>query len=182
MGDIAVRDDGPGCGIRLDPGEDSWACFAECKWYRDLSINVVNDIERNQLTRVVENVLCFQHYDAPFRHFVHRPAFTMITPRCFVLDKNGQKSLSRLFQYTYREYHDHREAAMLRDIRGFQLERRNEDRWQYPSDQHLSGKASRLYLHWVTYDELFDQLPPSPLRQETKKFWNEHGGYQGRAG
>ncbi len=106
----------------------------------------------------------------------------MITPGCFVLDQNGQKPLSRLFQYTHRDYRDHREAAILRDIRGFQLERRNEDRWKYPSDQHLSGRASRLHLQWVTYDVLFDQLPPSPLQQEMKTFWHEHGGYQGRTG
>ena len=180
VGDIAIRNDAPGSGIRLAPSDGSWACFSECKWYRDISIDVVNDVERNQLTRVIENLLCFQHYEGPFRHYVDRPAFTLITPGCFVLDQDPPKPLSRLYQYLFREYRHQGETAVLQDIHGFKLEKRNEDRWKYPTDQRITENAKNLTLRWVTYDDLFDRLPASPLQQAMKSFWQQHGGYQGR--
>lgn len=180
VGDISIRADAPGSGIRLSPGDDSWACFCECKWYRDLSIDVTRDVERNQLTRVVENVLCLQHTDAILPQYVRHPFFTLVTPRRFVLDQQPPRPLCRLFQHTYREYQTSGREAILRDLSGCGLQRRSEDRWKYPSGEELNEQIDNLRMNWVTYDDLAARLPDSSLRQSVRDFWREHGKYQGR--
>ena len=74
---------------------------------------------------MIENLLCFQHYEGPFRHYVDRPAFTLITPGCFALDQDPPKPLSRLYQYLFAGTDIKERQPVLQDIHGFKLEKRN---------------------------------------------------------
>jgi hypothetical protein len=71
-------------------------------------------------------------------------------------------------------------AAILRDIGT--ANRRTEGRWTYPPDDLLHRNVDRLKLNWVTYDDLFEKLPESAVRDEVVGFWQGHGAYQGREG
>ncbi len=172
LGDVQLRGNRRS-GIELIPGERTWICFVEAKWYSDISIDVTHDVERNQLARVIENALCFQSN----RQLVDDVFVTLITPALFSPDRDGQRPFSRLYQYKFREYTGPEGvAAVCRDIENCCLEKRDQRAWAYPKD--LADRAKKLKLRWVTYDQLFRELPPSHLREQLIQFWTQHGQYQ----
>jgi hypothetical protein len=133
------------------------------------------------MTRVIENVLCFQQTDANGqRHYVTHPFFTMVTPGCFALNQDPPRPLSRLYQYMFQNYQNDRQVRLLAEVNACTLAPRQQARWHYPPNDVLQERVNALVLQWVTYDMLFAQLPDSPLREAMRVFWRQHGGYQGR--
>jgi len=171
VGDIAGRPE-TRSGIRLAEG-GKWACFTELKWYSDLSLDVVHDVSRNQMARVIENVVCLQGGGEAVR----TPFFTLVTPRIFDTRLAGPRS--RLYQYKFHEYQGDRHG-LLTDINlaNPQLPPRNGAYWHYPYD--LQQRLEWLQINWVTYDALFMNIPHSPIQPEIHRFWEEHGEYQNR--
>jgi len=169
LGTIALRD-GTGSGIRLDDAEAPWVCFCEMKWDSDISSSVSHDPHRNQLARVIENALCFQ----TFGRYAEKVYVTLVTPGVF----RDAPFKSRLYQYKFEEY-TASPARLVADLDRCILERNAQADWRHPSD--LRERVASVSLRWVTYDELFEGLPPSPLQAELKGFWARYGGYQGRA-
>ena len=78
IGTIRGRGETKG-GIELDDVSEPWICFCEMKMYSDLSHDVTHDLHRNQLARVAENALCFQHRG----RYADRVDVALVTPKTF---------------------------------------------------------------------------------------------------
>jgi hypothetical protein len=180
VGDVESRNEKGG--ISLRSVDDSWVCFCECKWYSDLSVKVANDAHRDQFVRVIENTISFQKARGE-RELVSRPFTTLITPGCFAPDcSNKPKTpMSRLYQYKFQEYVGD-SSCILRDIDACELKPRIRSDFVHPVDvdDKLQQQIDALRLHWVTYDQLFQQLPDSPFREPIVAFWQCRGNYIGR--
>jgi hypothetical protein len=146
----------------------SWICMVEAKWLSDIACKTEYDSQRNQLVRLIETALTFQNpsFDPPFPDQVH---VTLLTPAVFKHHWDG--SGSRLYFYKFREYSEQPEV-ILRDIEGAKIEKRADSPdWKYPED--LASRLSRLRLHWVTYEALFNAMPDSTFRRRFTTFIKE---------
>jgi len=164
-----VRRESTQSGIALNPVEGAWICFCEMKWYSDVQPTVTNDMQRNQLARVIENALCFQD-TGKYAGAVH---VTLVTPALF----RDATARSRLYQYKFYEYKRDGDSV-LRDLEASGLGQRNQGDWVYPPD--IAQRIRNLSLHWATYDDLFESLPYSAIGQGIAAFWRQYGNYQGR--
>ncbi len=168
LGALKKRD-GKRSGIKFDQEAPSWICFCEMKWFSDISHGVTNDIERNQLIRVIENAITFQANDQyPENVFV-----TLITPQKF----QESNICSRLYHYKFKEYksgvaprkgHD----LMFKEIEQCQLQPRK----TYPDKDIIQKRLTNLNLNWVSYETLFDNLPSSEIYQAIAGFWESNKG------
>lgn len=167
LGAIKKRN-GKKSGIEFDREAPSWICFGEMKWFSDISYDVTNDIERNQLIRVIENAVTFQA-DGKYPENVF---ITLITPEKF----QESNIRSRLYHYKYKEYksgvasrkaHD----LMFEEIKQCQLRPRK----TYPDEEIIQKRLTNLKLNWVSYEVLFRKLPDSNISEGLKKFWKTWG-------
>lgn len=121
----------------------SWVCFVEAKCLSDSSTRVAYDPLRNQLARVIENLLCFQSNGV----FPERLYFTLLTPRLFM-----KHPASRLYGYKISEYlHD--PSAVRRDIQTCCIPERNEPAHIYPD---LDRRLAALKINWVAFEDLLE--------------------------
>ncbi len=131
-------------GIEFDlMGEESWVCFVEAKYFSDCSTTVSNDPLRNQIVRVIENLLCFQADGK----YPEKLFFTLLTPRRF---KENPKS--RLYGYKMEEYKEINN--ILCDIALSNLKIREQAHWSYPC---LKERVKLLHLNWVCYEDIFER-------------------------
>lgn len=145
FGNIAQRA-GTGSGIGNGPIESgSWVCFVEAKCLSDCSSTVTYDPLRNQLARVIENLLCFQGKDGFPEKLYY---FTLLTPRLFKENRD-----SRLYGYKMREYQNR--ARLLDDIERYRIDKRGGPRYRYPE---LADRARVLKLNWITYEEILETV------------------------
>jgi hypothetical protein len=153
-------------------GEASWICFCEMKWYSDIAADVTADVHRNQLARVIENALTFGG-QTPSSIEIY---VTLVTPKVFSPDASVK---SRLYQYKFQDYvtSNSLPKSLQADLAKCSLTRRD---GYYPDDLTMESRMRRLRLNWVSYDELFEQMPNSVISEGIKHFWEIHGGYQGR--
>ena len=80
--------------------------------------------------------------------------------------------LSRLYQYKFREYETNR-WDLLKDLDLCQMEKRDEPPgWRYPLN--VADRVQRLQLRWITYEELFENLPCSEISEELQDFQEKH--------
>lgn len=166
IGSIAPREDESDSGIELANHSDSWVCFCEMKWYSDISPRVTHDLHRNQLIRVIENTICFQSSG----RYVNDAYVTIVTPAVF----KNRSSGSRLYWYKFKEY-ESSDENILRDIKSCCMDKTNNEHWHYPSD--ISERLKVLKFRWVTFDDLFDNIPDSSISQGIKSFWKERSEY-----
>jgi len=128
-------------GIRYGPHRPgAWVCFVEAKCLSDCSVRVTFDPLRNQLARVIENLLCFQTDGA----FPERLFFTLLTPRLFKDNPAGRRS--RLYAYKMAEYREHPEL-LVEDLNACCIPRRD------PAID-LEERVSRLSVNWVTFESM----------------------------
>jgi len=142
LGDVCVRGNSA-AGIAYSKADTSWTCFVEAKVLSDCSADVTHDPLRNQLTRVIECVLCFQSSAC----FPDKVFFTLLTPRLF-----RDNPMSRLYGYKFREYEQDR-RRILDDIARSRIPRRIDLDWKYPD---LERRLDALRLSWVTYEEILE--------------------------
>jgi len=163
VGTIAHRDK-TDSGIELATVKTPWVCFCEMKWCADISPDVRHFVHRNQLLRVIENALCFQKNG----RCANRVFVTLVTPD----QLRNAPVKSRLYHYKYEEYSADK-RAILWDLMSASRtdERRHEPGWFYPSS--LPERVQELTLRWVTYDELREHVPESPIQHEVVQFWDE---------
>lgn len=141
LGSIMGR---PPTTIGLQPAPSGGhVCFAEAKVLSDCSTTVTNDLARNQLARVIENLLTFQCGELTPSAIV----FTLLTPR-FFRDVAPQ---SRLYGYTYRDYQTE-PASVLEDIQRSTIAQRSDRGWRYPE---LDRRLEALTFHWASYEDVF---------------------------
>lgn len=149
-------------GIELLPGNDSWVCFCEMKWYSDLSHGVTHDPRRNQLARVIENALSFQTNGT----FAKRVFVSLVTPKLFDPDDSIS---SRFYQYKFRDYQDKSVIKMDLDASDVLLPKRNATKdWIYPGN--ITERLEALSVRWVSFESLFEQMPDSPLKESIQDF------------
>lgn len=163
LGTIARRDRTES-GIELANVKSSWVCFCEMKWCADISPDVRHFMHRNQLLRVIENALCFQKNG----HCADQVFVTLVTPA----QLRNAPLKSRLYHYKYEEYSTDK-RAILWDLMAASRtdERRHEPGWFYPGS--LPERVERLTLRWVTYEDLVEHLPQSPIYRDVLEFWEE---------
>lgn len=148
LGDIERRRSPDGSGIAYAKRSGSWVCFVEAKLLSDCSTRVTHDPLRNQLTRVIESLLCFQDADGAFPETIY---FTLLTPRYL---KRAENRGSRLYGYKMSEYEDR--TALRRDIESCKIPKRAAAGWRYPA---LEQRLPALRLNCVAYEDLFDIEP-----------------------
>ena len=139
-----------GSGIKYDSISPGMVCFIEAKMFSDLSTSVTHDKFRNQMTRVIENLLCFQDDNNKFPDDI---CFTLLTPRAF---KSRPKS--RLYGYKFLEYSNDlltSNSLIERDIDELEIKERSEIKWQYPI---LDERLKKLRLNWATYEDIFQMV------------------------
>jgi hypothetical protein len=135
---------GTGCGIEYGRHRPhSWVCFVEAKCLSDCGTRVQYDPLRNQLARVIENLLVFQGK----RQFPERLFFTLLTPRVF-----KKNPTSRLYGYKIAEYKNE-PKKLLADIDSCPIPCRNNAKYEYPD---LSKRVDALTINWVTYEDLLE--------------------------
>ena len=135
-------------GIEYDSFKD-WVCFVEAKFLSDCSGKTSYDPFRNQLARVIENMICFQNEkgERPKRYI-----FSLLTPRKF---RNAENRKTRLFGYKYEDYHVDR-AKLLDDIKLGEIAKREDSKWEYPQDFNERVK-NKLSMSWVAYEEIIEK-------------------------
>jgi hypothetical protein len=122
--------------------DDSWVCFVDAKCLADSSTGVAFDPTRNQLTRAIENALCFETASGLPRDVY----FTLLTPRLFKDDAVGVRS--RLYAFKMAEYQADRQA-LWRDVRGCPLPARF-------GHIDIEARMEALHLNWVTFETLLE--------------------------
>jgi hypothetical protein len=129
-------------GISYGPhAQGSWVCFVEAKCLSDVSTRVTHDALRNQLTRILENLLCFQANGSVPSHLY----FALLTPKVFRDQPN-----TRLYGYKMRDYKNR--AALIADIDACKLRRRRTAGYCYPD---LSRRIDALaQIQWVTFEDV----------------------------
>lgn len=135
-------------GIEFGPSAPgSWVCFVEAKCLSDCSSDVSHDPFRNQLTRVIENLLCFGDRNG-------RPDtcyFTLVTPRRFK-PSNDDGQYSRLYGYKMREYEDR--DRLLHDVMRCEFRARDTS-IDFKSDEFKRRlQPDRLVLTWVEFESV----------------------------
>jgi hypothetical protein len=163
LGTITRRKD-TDSGIEIEDVRAPWVCMTEMKWIRDISPETRHLCHRNQLLRVIENALCFQKNG----RCAERVYVTLVTP-AFLLSAPVK---SRLYHYKYEEYSSDR-RAILWDLMGTcrTEEHRHEPGWYYPSS--MPARIETLTLRWVTYDDLFENIPDSAIQGQVQEFWGQ---------
>jgi len=149
-------------GIQLSSVNESWICFSEMKWYSDISLKVSNDLNRNQLIRIIDNAICFQNASSNNPVYAKEVYVTLVTPE--ILYKSG----SRLYSYKFNEY-EYNKNNIVDDLNNSCLTERNEAYWKYPAD--IIDRMTSLNLNWVTYETLFNNLPSSSLKNDISEFF-----------
>ena len=151
FGHLELRAD-TNSGIQFQKKEhkNSKVCFIEGKFLSDLSTGVTHDKSRNQLTRVIENLLCFQDDNNKFPDDI---CFTLLTPRAFQLEPKA-----KLYGYKYLEYLDAlgRGGELIKfEINKLHIPKRYETKWVYPI---LDERLKKLRLNWATYEDIFEMV------------------------
>lgn len=150
-------------GIELGSDDPTWICFVECKWYSDISGSVTHDKHRNQLARVIENGLYFHKGD----QFVQQIHITLVTPEIFHL----YPARSRLYQYKYPEYSkpELKPQSLGKDLNASCLPLRRQS-------QNIQDRIKGINFHWITYENLFQQVPDSELKEPFLEFSSMFNG------
>lgn len=135
--------DGTDLGIQYKKEPNGWVCFIEAKLFSDSSNDTSYDPLRNQITRVIENLLCFQNEGV----FPEKIYFSLLTPKIF---RDNPKS--KLYGYKYLDYQN--SYNLIYDISKSKIEKRNEKNWFYPPN--IVDRINVLTYNWVTYEEIIE--------------------------
>jgi len=154
-------------GIQLENMKQPWICFCEMKFTSDITLKTTHDNNRNQLIRVIENALCFQNSG----NYADKIYVSLVTPDFF-----HYKKMLKEYKVKFEKYRDNPDS-IKQDL--INIDKREQPCWHYPKD--ISALINKLSLNWVSYEDLFNQLPVptesdfKQLFQEIKLFWERFG-------
>jgi hypothetical protein len=132
------------CGIKYNQhNKDSWVCFIEGKFFSDSSGEITHDSSKNQITRVIENLLCFQGEDM----LPKKIYFALLTPKKYL------NNLDRDYCRKFEEYKNH--ENILRDIESSRIPKRMNKDWKYPDN--LEERVKLLTINWLTYEMIIEK-------------------------
>ena len=155
-------------GIQLDDFKNPWVCFCEMKYNSDISAGTTNDSQRNQLLRVIENALFFRSSDS--ERYADKVFVTLVTPEMF----RYANVKSRLYQ-KYKEYKND-PSTIISDLHKCS----QKPNWPSPDIKRIDS----LCLNWITYEELFANLPYpeetlySGFFLKLRRFWENYGPHK----
>lgn len=135
-------------GIQFDCNNGEEVCFVEAKYLSDLSVRTRHYPIRDQMDRILENLLCFQGNGK----FPSKLVFTLLTPRIF-----KQTHGSRLYAYKFKEYSEKlgmEDSHLAERIKLKSSEKTRDKHWEYP--EPLSARLNSLKLNWVTFEHLLE--------------------------
>lgn len=122
----------------------SWVCFVEAKCLSDCSDSTSHDPLRNQITRDIENLLCFQNRS----QFPKNLYFTLLTPKFF---KNHWNS--KLYGYKITRYQENKDA-IIEDINLSAIPKREQNGWHYPTK--IEDRIKALQINWLCYEQILE--------------------------
>lgn len=125
---------------------DGWICFIEGKFESKLSEGTTYDPCKNQLTRVVENALCFQGEGC----FPEKLYVVLLTPKIY------RNDVKKNYVEKLKEYTDE-PRNILTDIESSKIQRRTPvDDWRYPDNIDDRIQCLRPLKH-LSYEEIIKQ-------------------------
>ncbi len=160
LGGITDRN-GTENGIKYCPAFGDQVCFCEMKWESDISTSVTYSLRRNQIARVIDNLISFQDAQQ------NRPKefyFTLITPKVFKQEKGPY---SRLYGYKMKEYRDRYSGIQsLQSDLNFNLKARNTADWKCPDQSTMGDILNRLVIKHASYEKIIENAPDSEAKTE----------------
>lgn len=175
-GAVAIRE-GTVSGIELLNHEKREVCFLEAKYNSDLSVKTSYCVIRNQMDRVLENLLTFQGNNIETTKVV----FSLLTPRIYK-DVYG----SRIYSYKFDEYSkllNFKNDVLAKKIElpaNFQPNRIENHSYE------IEKSLNKLTMNWITFEDLieieFDDVLENELNDgkplditnysQAEKIWN----------
>lgn len=145
-GAVAIRE-GTVSGIELLNHENREVCFLEAKYNSDLSVKTSYCVIRNQMDRVLENLLTFSGDNIETTKVV----FSLLTPRIY---KNVYGS--RIYSYKFDEYSkllNFQNDVLAKKIElplDFQPNREKDHSYE------IEKSLNKLTMNWVTFEDLIE--------------------------
>lgn len=129
-------------GIRYGPHRSgSWVCFTEGKFFSDVSARTAHDDARNQIVRVLENLICFQGDLA----FPEKLYFCLLTPERFRENPDATSYGSIMRQYENLQ-------RITGDLKRSRIKRRDDPDWHYPGD--WEDRLKLVGIRWAAYEDI----------------------------
>lgn len=146
LGALEIRS-GTTSGIKYSRYFGNDICFVEAKYLSDLSVKTEHSPIRNQMDRVLENLLCIYGDNM----FPNKVVFTLLTPRKF-----KQTHGTRLYYYKFHEYEKNlkNNKEKLANKIELSLDSKRYNNFEYPIS--LEKRLDGLTLNWITYEELLE--------------------------
>jgi hypothetical protein len=140
--------------------------FCEAKWKSDLSYGVTYCSIRNQLQRIIENALLFADKNFKGKIFV-----ILITPKSYK-DFFEMGINTRLYCYKYQEYKNNIKNTFLKEL---DLIEKLEKIlfFNKESKEIIKENLDKLFLNWVTFEELIEAIPNIKNKTKIKKQYLE---------
>lgn len=171
LGSVELRA-GTQSGIAYSAEAGSDVCFVEAKYLSDLSTKTEHSLLRNQMDRVIENLLNFESNGV----YPKKVVFTILTPKIY-----KENPGARLYSYKFDEY-----ARLIKENKNELIKKielisnKEEKRFEYSKEKsYLLNRLDSLELRWITYEEIFLQINPnlqSPditSLQDAELIWKE---------
>lgn len=131
-------------GIEYDlDNNNSWVCFVEAKFNSDIELQTEYDSNRDQIIRVIDNLLCFQGQ----HQFPKKLFFTMLLPR------EHQNNPYKYYNKKLEEYKD--QTNILRDLNTAVIRKRNDVNWKYP--ENIKNRIKLLKIKKVYYEDILEK-------------------------
>lgn len=144
-----------GIAYKATPG--GGVCFVESKLNSDISYRTKTSPLRNQMIRVIENLLTFQTSSLDLTpRYPPRLHFVMMTPKMF-----KDNPTSRLYGFLLEKYSSSGNTETILEAinKSTKSTIRDEENWRYPSKEEMLERASRLRIHWVTTEKVINCIP-----------------------
>lgn len=150
-------------GITYEATPGGGVCFVESKLNSDISYRTNASPLRNQLIRVIENLLTFQTSSLDLTpRYPQRLHFVMMTPKMF-----KDNPTSRLYGFLLEKYSsDGNTKAIYEAIsKSTKSTVRDEENWRYPSKEEMLERISRLRIHWVSTEKVINYIPNTEYKE-----------------
>lgn len=152
LGALKIRDNTTS-GLNYSKECGNEVCFVEAKYLSDLSTKTEHSPIRNQMDRVIENLINL----VDDSNFPDKVVFTLLTPRIFRTEFG-----TRIYSYKFNEYRDSLLDNCDSIVDKVELSKNNElKRFEYSKQLgFIEKQLKRLELNWVTFEDIFEKVCP----------------------
>jgi len=150
LGAIGIRK-GTISGLKYLSSYGNHVCFVEAKYLSDMSVKTKYSATRNQMDRVIENLLCLKDEG----DFPKNLVFTLLTPRIF-----KESYGSRIYFYKFYEYKNLLRNDNKNLAEKIELSKENKRDKYTRKPMFIENRLDHLNLNWVTFEEIFELVIP----------------------